>query len=237
MIEVVAIAINISRVGKVFHSKDTDVVYRFGNYVRSLLCRVAVPNLRQGSNMLYSKKSFGKHFSFTQGIPDKVSLLQKAWRKLPPFKLFPDRSAVIGYVDSEVYIAITDSTLFKPMNEHKEVCLKAFHDSVSFIVVGIRFRTHVDVPGLLSEFDKLGVSATDKGLSYREYIVSPEWRRRSAIKKKSVNHSCQVCNSSKDLQVHHRTYKNMGNERDNDLTVLCKPCHTMFHTSRELYDT
>jgi predicted HNH restriction endonuclease len=31
------------------------------------------------------------------------------------------------------------------------------------------------------------------------------------------------------LDVHHNTYENYGDERSQDLTVLCGECHGMFH--------
>jgi len=194
-------------------------------------------NVFQASNLSYSKKSFNKKFSFTKGIPDKVYILQKVWQRLPPFKLFPNRSAVIGYLDSTVYVAISDSTLFSIMNIHKEQCLKTFHDNVSFTIVAIRFRTHANINNLLAEFNgftNMDNSRNSGTMPYHEYIQTAEWRQKAELKKKSVNHCCQVCNSSDNLHVHHRTYENMGNERDNDLTVLCKDCHQLFHKHRTI---
>jgi hypothetical protein len=40
---------------------------------------------------------------------------------------------------------------------------------------------------------------------------------------------CQVCNSPHNPEVHHRTYKRLGDERPNDLIVLCSDCHAVFH--------
>jgi replicative DNA helicase len=31
------------------------------------------------------------------------------------------------------------------------------------------------------------------------------------------------------LEVHHRTYERIGQERSEDLTVLCDVCHGLFH--------
>jgi 5-methylcytosine-specific restriction endonuclease McrA len=65
--------------------------------------------------------------------------------------------------------------------------------------------------------------------SYRAYIQSREWatRRRLAIARARCR--CQVCNSPDWLEVHHRTYERLGCEDPEDLTVLCRDCHGLFH--------
>jgi hypothetical protein len=39
------------------------------------------------------------------------------------------------------------------------------------------------------------------------------------------NHRCRLCNSSEQLEAHHRTYERAGQEQLEDLTTLCKQCH------------
>lgn len=70
-------------------------------------------------------------------------------------------------------------------------------------------------------------------VDYYEYISSDAWKKVSLRKKREVGNRCQVCNRSYKevtLHVHHRTYKNLGNERSSDLTVLCKDCHLLFES-------
>ena len=69
-----------------------------------------------------------------------------------------------------------------------------------------------------------------RSVSYHEYLQSPQWltTRRMAMEK--AGGRCQICNGQEDLEVHHRTYQDRGNERLEDLTVLCGPCHGRFHT-------
>lgn len=66
-------------------------------------------------------------------------------------------------------------------------------------------------------------------MRYKDYIKSDRWREVAEAKKQSVGNKCEICNSSKRLQVHHRTYERLGNENENDLTVLCWYCHAKFH--------
>ena len=71
-------------------------------------------------------------------------------------------------------------------------------------------------------------------VNYFEYIQSREWKRKAKAAKARADHRCQVCNSSDRLEVHHRTYINLGHENRNDLTVLCHDCHDLFSRGRKL---
>ena len=42
----------------------------------------------------------------------------------------------------------------------------------------------------------------------------------------------EVCGVKHRLQVHHLTYERLGNERDEDLKVLCWACHEREHGLR-----
>ena len=75
-----------------------------------------------------------------------------------------------------------------------------------------------------------------KNLNYQEgYLKSDHWLnlRQAVIER---DRSCRVCNSTKRLNVHHRSYENLGNpeEEIKDLTLLCRGCHELFHKHRKL---
>ena len=53
-------------------------------------------------------------------------------------------------------------------------------------------------------------------------------QHRRIIKK--YHAKCVLCDSTRNIIIHHRNYENVGNEKDTDLIVLCKRCHTLFHT-------
>ena len=40
---------------------------------------------------------------------------------------------------------------------------------------------------------------------------------------------CEVCGCSVNLNVHHESYRNYGNEDLDDLVVLCRKCHEERH--------
>jgi 5-methylcytosine-specific restriction endonuclease McrA len=73
-------------------------------------------------------------------------------------------------------------------------------------------------------------------VDYRTYILSDEWQARADAAKERADWRCQVCNRpSRDipLHAHHRTYERLGNERPEDITVLCRDCHDLYEKNRK----
>lgn len=76
------------------------------------------------------------------------------------------------------------------------------------------------------------MSATPKRLrsdQYGQYLLSEKWRylrMRVVWRDKAM---CRVCGSRKGLEVHHKTYFRLGNERLEDLVTLCSVCHKKLH--------
>ncbi len=68
--------------------------------------------------------------------------------------------------------------------------------------------------------------------TYAQYLTTSVWhyRRNEALKRAS--YTCQRCGVKRQLQVHHLSYERLGNERDEDLEVLCKGCHLGHHAAR-----
>lgn len=61
---------------------------------------------------------------------------------------------------------------------------------------------------------------------YETYLNSPEWAVKRELRLGIDKYTCQECGSRHNLEVHHRTYKNIGNEDVlNDLLTLCTHCH------------
>lgn len=71
-------------------------------------------------------------------------------------------------------------------------------------------------------------------MPYPEYLQTPEWQERRLRILERDGYRCQVCNSPKYLNVHHRDYTRRGYEEDSDLTTLCKACHQTFHENGRL---
>lgn len=69
---------------------------------------------------------------------------------------------------------------------------------------------------------------------YANYLKSQHWAlTRSRI---IQNHPyCEMCKSAdKPLQVHHLSYKRLGEEKDSDLTPLCDECHAAVHQMEKI---
>ena len=64
---------------------------------------------------------------------------------------------------------------------------------------------------------------------YKSYLLSNEWKKKRDKKIKLANSKCENCGSTKNLQVHHKTYERIFNEKMKDLLVLCYICHMDKH--------
>jgi hypothetical protein len=67
-------------------------------------------------------------------------------------------------------------------------------------------------------------------INYKEYLKSEEWKKKSKKALIRANFRCQLCNKKDEIHIHHRTYENLGNEKESDLIALCKGCHKKFHS-------
>ena len=66
-------------------------------------------------------------------------------------------------------------------------------------------------------------------MRYDLYLKTDHWQH---VRKRALDfakNSCQICNAKGTLNVHHRTYKRRGSERPDDVIVLCRSCHQIFH--------
>ena len=70
----------------------------------------------------------------------------------------------------------------------------------------------------------------DSRTNYDDYIKSPQWRQIRAMMLNKYG-KCQLCSSTKNLEVHHNSYDHIGEEKEHleDLVVLCHDCHSKFH--------
>lgn len=69
---------------------------------------------------------------------------------------------------------------------------------------------------------------------YDNHLNSGYWKSVRNLVIARDGGRCLVCNTDKNLHVHHRTYKNVGNEAENlgDLSTLCQCCHELFHGNK-----
>jgi hypothetical protein len=81
---------------------------------------------------------------------------------------------------------------------------------------------------------------------YQEYLQSPWWQQRRQLRLEVAGHVCEFrpdegwdhnigtlygerCNATRNLEVHHKNYRSLHAERDEDLEVLCCFHHLVRH--------
>lgn len=101
-------------------------------------------------------------------------------------------------------------------------------------VRAIAFLYELSDRGLVSSDFKIDITVHAREVSYGDYLQSAEWKAKANAAKERAGRRCQVCNASGLLDTHHRTYDRIGNEQNDDLIVLCRGCHTLFHENGKL---
>lgn len=72
--------------------------------------------------------------------------------------------------------------------------------------------------------------ANMRGMPYKEYLKTAHWQHFRQEALKFYRYACQLCDGKdRQLDVHHRTYENIGCETFNDVTVVCDDCHKIHH--------
>lgn len=69
-------------------------------------------------------------------------------------------------------------------------------------------------------------------MTYQDFLDTPYWKTIARHVRKRAKYKCQLCSSSSELHVHHKTYENHGYELqrcETDLICLCADCHEKFH--------
>lgn len=66
-------------------------------------------------------------------------------------------------------------------------------------------------------------------MNYREYLLSPSWKRKKNQVKYWHGNRCHICNK-RHVDIHHKTYKDIGNENQKfHLIPLCRFHHEQVH--------
>lgn len=72
-----------------------------------------------------------------------------------------------------------------------------------------------------------GVSEHKK--KYLDYINSNEWKSFRARALDHFGNRCGLCDSDRDLHLHHKHYRNLFHETFADVIPLCRKCHKIHH--------
>lgn len=66
-------------------------------------------------------------------------------------------------------------------------------------------------------------------------IGDPHWEQVRNARLEMAGHRCEMCNASGGtLHAHHRTYARQGQELVEDVIMLCRSCHGLFHKNFNL---
>ena len=98
---------------------------------------------------------------------------------------------------------------------------------ITFVIVGAIFSS------VFLDNDRKGKSLhiipQQYFISKKKYLRSPEYRAKRIIVLKRDNYTCRGCGTTEQLEVHHTTYKRLGNEKLTDLVTVCRNCHQRIH--------
>lgn len=66
---------------------------------------------------------------------------------------------------------------------------------------------------------------------YEEHLQSDKWKAIRKTKAEEQHYTCESCGKVVlvGFHIHHKTYKNLGNEPLSDLMFLCEDCHKQIH--------
>jgi len=64
---------------------------------------------------------------------------------------------------------------------------------------------------------------------YRQYLNSSAWMELRELVLHRCQGSCESCRSARAHEIHHLTYRDVGNEHCFQLVGLCPQCHQRYH--------
>ncbi len=79
-------------------------------------------------------------------------------------------------------------------------------------------------------------SENAREIDYQKYLQGPSWRVTRNHALRLAGYRCFRCGTNRSLQVHHKTYERLGREWDQDLEVVCEPCHNGIHVDEMRQD-
>ena len=72
---------------------------------------------------------------------------------------------------------------------------------------------------------------------YKTYLQSEDWFEKRRLVFERCDGWCEGCGVKRSIQVHHKTYQNVGNEFLFELLGVCKDCHERIHEEAENENT
>ena len=63
--------------------------------------------------------------------------------------------------------------------------------------------------------------------AYSRYLQSKHWKAFRFLALEHCGNKCSLCGSTDNLTVHHKHYETIGDEKFDDVEVLCRQCHKL----------
>lgn len=105
-----------------------------------------------------------------------------------------------------------------------ENCISEVRMRTARIRISTYKREHAD------EIHKAEVEKL-KHMPYGDYLKTGHWQTLRKKKLRKAKGRCRECGTKYQiLHVHHKTYERRGEERLDDLVVLCAKCHAKAHS-------
>lgn len=77
------------------------------------------------------------------------------------------------------------------------------------------------------------MAAFPEGMDHKAYIRSNHWKNRRKRYYSTHRRECAICGTAEAIELHHHHYRNVGKEKDADLTPLCQFHHYLVHVFAE----
>lgn len=71
----------------------------------------------------------------------------------------------------------------------------------------------------------------DFAVRYQSYMQSWAWQEKRRIVLRRANFQCEGCGEQTATQVHHLTYRHLGDELLWELKAVCNDCHEKIHNT------
>lgn len=65
--------------------------------------------------------------------------------------------------------------------------------------------------------------------THKQVLESKRWKELRRRRIREVGGKCERCGASGVLELHHRHYQTLGEERPSDVEVVCRRCHAEGH--------
>jgi hypothetical protein len=103
----------------------------------------------------------------------------------------------------------------------------------SYVIVVLIFIQGVFVKKIVCE------DTGEEFTTYSAYMQSKHWKKLKKRFKASklARNCCWICDDKKNLHLHHKTYRRIGNEHLNELVELCEKCHFELHDKLNEFET